>query len=194
MLSPMALPHPDRTLRVIGFDDAPFSRADERVSLAGVVCAGTRFEGMVWGTTERDGFGATNAIAELVAGSKYRPQLHGVLVDGIAVGGLSVIDLPELAARLALPCVAVMRRPPDLAAMERAIRMLPEPERRLAIIARAGPVHEAPPFYYQCAGASADIARELLERVTDTGHVPEALRLAHLIGSAVIDGQSRGRA
>jgi len=30
--------------------------------------------------------------------------------------------------------------------------------------------------------------------LTDTGHVPEALRLAHLIGSAIMTGQSSNRA
>ncbi len=190
----MALPRPDRTIRVIGFDDAPFSRADSHVAIAGVVCANTRFEGMVWGRTERDGFGATGAIAGLIEASKYHQQLHGVLIDGIAVGGLAVIDLPALAARIGLPCVAVMRRPPDLAAVENAVRQLPEAERRMDVIRRAGDIHAAPPFYYQCAGATEHVAHELLVRTTDTGHVPEPLRLAHLIGSAVADGQSRGRA
>jgi hypothetical protein len=40
----------NRLIRVIGFDDAPFLRhTGGRVAIAGVVCAGTRFEGMVWG-------------------------------------------------------------------------------------------------------------------------------------------------
>lgn len=40
----------NRTIRVIGFDDAPFIRGSgEKVNLAGIICAATRFEGMVWG-------------------------------------------------------------------------------------------------------------------------------------------------
>ncbi|MEM9195028.1 MAG: DUF99 domain-containing protein, partial [Myxococcota bacterium] len=47
----MDIPPPQRTVRVIGFDDAPFDRKDRGgpVSVAGVVCAGRRFEGTVWG-------------------------------------------------------------------------------------------------------------------------------------------------
>lgn len=41
---------------------------------------------------------------------------------------------------------------------------------------------------------SFDFALRVLNRVTDTGKVPEALRLAHLIGSAVKTGQSSKRA
>lgn len=181
-------------MRVIGFDDAPFRRTAPTVHLAGVVCASTRFEGMVWGHTRKDGWQATQVISELVTGSKYGPQIHAVLIDGITVGGLNVIDLPELSSAVARPCIAVMRKRPNLPAFKGAIGKLPNPEKRLAILERAGPIHERPPFIFQVAGLDPDRAHELLTRVTDTGHVPEALRLAHLIGSAVVDGQSRGRA
>ena len=188
------LPRHGRTVRVIGFDDAPFQRTAPIVHIAGVVCAGTRFEGMVWGQARKDGWNATTVIAELVGGSKYQPQIHALLLDGIAIGGLNVVDLPALAEAVGRPCIAVMRRKPDLVAMEAAIRNLPEPERRLEILRRAGPIHERPPFVFQTVGFDPEVAHEALTRVTDTGHVPEALRQAHLIGSAVVDGQSRGRA
>ncbi len=58
-----------RVIRVIGFDDAPFSRrAGKSVSIAGVICGGTRFEGMVWGEVEQDGLDATETICKLLAG------------------------------------------------------------------------------------------------------------------------------
>jgi endonuclease V-like protein UPF0215 family len=188
------LPGPEKSIRVIGFDDAPFQRADTHVNVSGIVCSGTRFEGMLWGTAERDGFDATEVLIEMVKPSKFHPQLHAILLDGIAVGGLNLIDLPRLAEELALPCVAVMRKEPDLEAMKKVIGHLPEPSRRLELLERAGPIHTAPPFVFQVAGADVSVAEELLGRVTDTGHVPEALRLAHHIGSAVKTGSSKNRA
>lgn len=189
------LPAPGRRLRVIGFDDAPFDRAAPGpVHLAGVVCSGTRFEGMVWGQVERDGFDATAVIADLVASSKYHAQVRLILLDGISVAGLNLIDLAGLARELERPCVAVMRKMPDLEAFRRVIESLPEPRRRLAILERAGPIHQLPPFTFQVAGLSPERAHRALELVTDTGAVPEALRIAHLVGSAVMDGESRGRA
>lgn len=191
-----ALPPSDRQLRVAGFDDAPFERdkPGSPVHVAGIVCSGTRFEGMVWGEATKDGFDATEVIADLLIGGKYLPQIHAVLLDGIAVGGLNVIDIAELHSRLERPCIAVMRRMPDIEGFRRVIRDLPDPTRRLAMLERAGEIFERPPFYFQVAGITPDDAEQLLARVTDTGHVPEALRLAHLIGAAVIDGESRGRA
>ena len=189
-----ALPGPNRRLRVIGFDDAPWRRTRPVVHVSGVVCAGTRFEGMVWGQVEHDGWDSTEVIAGLVTRSKYARQIHALLLDGITVGGLNLVDLPALAGSIGRPCIAVMRKEPDLEAMTRAIELLPEPDRRLDRLHRAGAIHKRPPFVFQVAGLEPDLAHEVLVRTTDRGHVPEALRLAHLIGSAVIDGQSRGRA
>jgi len=90
--------------------------------------------------------------------------------------------------------VAVMRRPPDLPAIEAALRRLPRPERRLALLARAGPVYQRPPFVFQVQGAEPAAVEDALHRLTDRGHVPEALRLAHLIGAAVLRGESGRRA
>ncbi|MCE9669170.1 DUF99 family protein [Myxococcus stipitatus] len=181
--------------RVIGFDDGPFPRrAGVAVPLAGVVCAGTRFEGLVWGRVRRDGWNATDAVCRLLEGGKFLPQLHAVLLDGIAFGGFNVVDLPLLAARLEKPCVAVMRRPPDLDAVERALRRLPRADARWAKLLRAGPIHQVRGFTFQCQGATPDEVGELLQAITDRGHVPEPLRLAHLIGSAVVTGESSQRA
>jgi len=187
-----------RTIRVIGFDDAPFVRpllrssVGERspVNVAGVVCAGTRFEGMVWGEIQQDGWDATETLAQLLLNGKFLAQLHLVLIDGISMGGFNIIDLPQLAARLCRPCVAVMRRPPDLAAIEQALHHLPDAAQRLDRIRRAGAIYAHPPFYFQVCGATPEATAEALIRLTDRGHVPEALRLAHLIAAAIVKGES----
>jgi len=191
----MRLPPPGRTIRAVGFDDAPFVRGrGGAVPVAGVVCAGTRFEGLVWGAVRQDGWNATRVLADLLTGGKFLPQVHLVLLDGLTLGGLNVVDLPALAAALARPCVAVMRRPPDLDAVEAAIRRLPRPGTRLDLLHRAGPVHRQGPFTFQVCGAEPAATGEALARLTDRGRVPEALRLAHLIGAAVVRGESGRRA
>jgi endonuclease V-like protein UPF0215 family len=47
---------------------------------------------------------------------------------------------------------------------------------------------------YQVHGAGAEETFMALQRLTDTGHVPEALRLAHLVGGALAYGESGRRA
>lgn len=183
-----------KAIRTLGFDDAPFTRRSRQVPIAGVLCAGTRFEGLVWGRVSRDGWNANAELVRLLRGKKFLPQIHAVLLDGIAFGGFNVVDLPALAESLGVPCASVMRRVPDLPAIERALRRLPRASRRLALLARAGTIHERPPFVFQVAGCSPEAMHGVLTRATDRGHVPEALRLAHLIGSAVITGESGRRA
>ena len=79
---------------------------------------------------------------------------------------------------------------PNLIAIEQAIRRLPEPEKRLERLYRAGTIHAHPPFFFQVYGACPQVTVSVLKRLTDCGNVPEALRLAHLIGAAVVKGES----
>jgi endonuclease V-like protein UPF0215 family len=185
----------NRQIRVIGFDDAPFIRhTNEPVAVAGVVCALTRFEGMLWGQLQADGWDSTEKLTQMLLSSKFYPQLHLVLLDGIGMGGLNLIDLPLLAQQVQLPCVAVMRKFPKLEKMKAAIALLPESEKRLQLLAKAGEIHVQPPFFFQVCGLSAELTVRILQRLTDRGNVPEALRLAHLITSAVTSGESGRRA
>jgi len=157
----------NRTIRVIGFDDAPFKRHQQgNVPLAGVICGQTRFEGMVWGTLQQDGWDATEAICGLLTDSKFLPQLHLILLDGIGFGGFNLVDLPELATRLQRPCVAVMRRPPNLAKMHQAMTRLPHFQRRLQRLEKAGTIHAYPPFYFQVCGEEPAIIAQALATLT----------------------------
>jgi hypothetical protein len=186
-----ALLRNNRTIRVIGFDDAPFIRhSSTPVPVAGVVCAGTRFDGMLWGHIQADGWDATEILYQMLHKSKFLPQLHIVLLDGISLGGFNIVDLPELAVQIKLPCVAVMRKYPNLSAIADAMGRLPELQKRMEVLLRAGCIYEYPPFYFQVSGANPQAIAQVLKRVTDCGHVPEALRIAHLITSAVIKGES----
>lgn len=185
----------NKHLRVIGFDDSPFDKArGGAVNIAGIVCSDTRFEGMLWGEVTKDGTDATERIASMLLGSKFRQQIDILLTDGIAVGGFNIIRLRALYERFQFPCVAVMRRHPDLPSIEAALGHFEDGETRLKDIQETGDVHQVGGFTFQVAGCPPTVAAEALSRLTDTGHVPEALRLAHLIGAAVKTGESTKRA
>lgn len=185
----------NKQLRIIGFDDAPFSKQnDSCVNVSGIVCSNTRFEGMVWGEVKRDGNDSTECLIDLVTKNKFHTQLHAVLIDGVAFGGFNIVDLPALSKALSLPCIAVMRKRPDLVAMDKALQNFSDYESRIDLVRKAGEILNYSPFYFQCSGIDGESAGAILERVTDTGKVPEALRIAHLIGSAVKTGVSSNRA
>ena len=184
-----------RTPTIIGFDDGPFlKQKGASVPVCGVVCSGTRFDGMVWGQTTHDGLDAGQVIVQLLQQSKFASQVHAVLLDGITMGGMNIIDLPYVYSQLQVPVVAVMRKAPNLQKFIGVANRLPHPEERNRRIKAAGVIHQQKCAVFQVVGEEADTIATLLSRVTDTGKVPECLRLAHLITSAVVTGVSGKRA
>ncbi|WP_394824674.1 DUF99 family protein [Pendulispora albinea] len=208
-------------MNVIGFDDGPFAR-DHRgdVLLVGAVCSGTRLDGVVSGRIRRDGTNATREMVRLVRESQFEEHLQAVLLQGIAVGGFNVVDLHGLRDALGVPVLVVVRRPPDMAAVRRALfsdtpharpRVAGAP-RKWALIERAGAIealsisHRAlrrgptgisgkvPRLWMQRAGLSVEEARKIIVATTLHGNIPEPLRLAHLIAGGIVAGTSRGRA
>ncbi len=180
---------------MIGFDDAPFEKErGSPVKISGVVCSNTRFEGMLWGEVSKDGTDATEVIVKLLQHSKFYKQVNVILIDGIAVGGFNIIDLPRLSDTLKRPCLAVMRKYPDMQAVNKALMNFADYQQRKKLIVSAGKIYSQQSFYFQLSGCDPYSAAKVLEQVTDRGHVPEALRLAHLIGAAIMTGESSCRA
>lgn len=186
----------ERTIRVLGIDDAHYEdkTPGAAVNMTGIVCGGTRFEGMLWSNLTKDGLDATEQIISVVKRSKFHDQLHLILLDGITFGGANVADLSILHQELQLPIVAVMRKRPNLETFLHVLDQLPKSERRLKAVDAAGPIHEQNGWVFQCQGESPNEIARVLTRLTSNGKVPEALRIAHLIGSAVMLGESTKRA
>jgi uncharacterized protein len=181
---------------VAGFDDAPFAHEHRgQVRIVGAVCARTRLDGVVSGFVRRDGSNATRRIEELVRGTRFADNVRAVLLQGIAVAGFNVIDIVALHESLRVPVIVVMRRPPRLDAVKRALLdWTPGGARKWALVERAGPIERLGRVYTQRVGIDRDAALALLDATTLHGNVPEPLRIAHLIAGGLGSGESRGRA
>jgi len=181
---------------VVGVDDAPFDRAHRGdVAVVGAVFSGLRLEGILASRVRRDGANATRALAAMIGGSKFRPQLRLVLLQGIALAGFNVVDIGALHRALGLPVLVVARRQPRLALVRRALleRGVPGGARKWALIERLGPMEPAAGVWVQRAGLSLEQAAAAVTRLAVHGHVPEPLRVAHLVAGGVATGESRGR-
>lgn len=181
---------------VVGFDDAPFERAHRGdVLVVGAVFAGGRLEGVLSTQVRRDGANATMRLAECVSASRFRPQLHLILLQGIAFAGFNVVDLAALHRRTGLPVVVVVRREPDLAAIRAALLgRVPGGVRKWRLIETAGPVEAAAGLHVQRAGISLADTAAVLSRLQVHGRLPEPLRVAHLVAGGVTTGESTHRA
>lgn len=208
-------------MNVIGFDDGPFPR-DHRgnVLLVGVVCSATRIDGIVSGRIRRDGADSTRRMVELVRASQFGTHVQAIMLQGIAVGGFNVVDIQGLSQALQIPVLVVVRRPPDMAAVHRALFSdAPTGERpRVAGAARkwrliqqagqlellgpsrrslkraSGLATSGPKLWIQRAGLTLEQARRIVAATTLHGNIPEPLRVAHLIAGGITTGKSRGRA
>jgi len=185
-----------RFAHVVGFDDAPFARAHRGdVMVVGAVYAGARLEGVLAARVRRDGANATRVIAQCVRRSRFRPQLHAVLLQGIAFAGFNVLDLQALHAVLGLPVLVVARRRPDLAKIRSALLAhVPGGARKWRLVERAGPMEPAARLWVQRAGLSLAECEALIRRYALNGLMPEPLRAAHLIAGGIATGESRHRA
>lgn len=173
----------------------------------GIVTSSDRFEGMLYiRGLSQDGLNAQDIYAAQILGSKFHPQIHAVLLDGISVAGLDIIDIAWLANAVQRVVIAVLRGPPDLAAFNAALARLPHSETRIARTSQAAPVHHVDPWYFQyrCPLNSSDQPHrvtpqdvaQFLNLCTPRGtqKIPECLRIAHLVGAAVMTGQSSSSA
>ncbi len=185
-----------RLRHVVGLDDAPFAhdyRGD--VLLVGAVFSGMRPDGILSGKVRRDGANATRVVAEMVRRSRFHPQMHAVLLQGIAFAGCNVVDLPQLHALLGVPVIVVSRRRPDFATIRRALLdHVPGGARKWRRIEAAGPDEALDTVYVQRAGVTFGEARELIRALSGNSAVPEPLRVAHMVAGGVTLGESRGRA
>lgn len=180
---------------VVGFDDAPFER-DQRgdVPVIGAVFCGARMEGVLVGRVRRDGVNATRSLARLVTTSRFAPHLQLIFLQGIALAGFNVVDIQLLQATTGLPVLAVARRRPDMAAIERALlERVPGGRRKWRLLRRAGAMEQLAGVWVQRAGIEPREAERTIRRFCINSNVPEPLRAAHLIAGAMVTGQSTGR-
>lgn len=183
-------------IRILGVDDAPFTGDHGRDVLV-IGCLyrlGLGVEGILSTRIRKDGRNATDRLLALWEKSRFRSQVHVLMLDGIALGGFNVVDIRRLAGEMNVVVMTVMRRLPDLESMRAALDHVESDGRRWRLILKSGPFHQAGPIRFQIVNGSPEEGQEILRRSTVTGHVPEPLRLAHLIGAGVMLGESRGGA
>jgi hypothetical protein len=185
-------------IRIIGIDDSPFGPKTKRVLVVGAVFrSGKYLEGVVSCWIKKDGTDATAEMTRLVNRSKHRGQLRVIMLNGIAVGGFNVIDIQKLSEKTGLPIIVVVRRKPNFDDIKRALSKFKDKKRRLATMLKAGEVYELShkdrKVYFQVFGIDRQTAEDVIRQSATRSLVPEPVRVAHIIGSGIVLGETRGR-
>jgi len=186
-------------LRVLGIDDSPFAFSGDRVRVVGVLMRVPDYvEGVMLTECTVDGTDADQALVGLINRSRFKEQIRLAIVDGAALGGFNVVDISKVHDQTGLAVATVTREPPDFGSMEQALRKhFDDWESRLKVIKRhplfrVSTGHK--PLYASVAGMDENSAKGLIQASVVRGAVPEPVRIAHLIASALERGESRGKA
>jgi len=181
--------------RVLGIDDAPFERDKTKsVLVVGVLYRGYEFlEGLITCKVRQDGWDSTKRIAEAISG-RFQNQIQGIFLNGISLGGFNIVDIERLSSLTGKPVLVIMRKLPDFEAIKKAMEKLPNPQKRWKLIEKAGQIENGGKIYFQMAGIDKSRALKLIEATTIRGNLPEALRVAHIIASGIVKGESKGGA
>ena len=186
-----------KEIRIIGWDDTPFTFRDRKTLLIGAVCRGGGWlDGILTARIRIDGHDATEKITEAVKGSGHHDQLRVIMLDGITFGGFNIVDLKALHRETKLPVLAIIRSRPNLESMKRALEKFRDSRKRWDLVERAGPVGEIriksrvikeknKKIYYQKVGVNKKTAEEIIRVSCTRSLIPEPLRIAHLIASSL---------
>lgn len=181
--------------RILGIDDSPFDKfRDKRTLVIGTFFrGGSSLDGVMSTTVAVDGADATAKIIRMVKKSKFYTQLRAIMLNGIAVGGFNVIDIQKLAAATKIPVIVVMRNYPEVGKIKSTLTRLGM-KSKVKLIEKAGEIRKAGRVYVQLSGCSLEKAMELLKISCTRSHIPEPIRVAHLIAAGIKLGESKGKA
>lgn len=180
---------------VLGIDDAPFDKRQGRpVRVVAILMEGNDLvEGVALGEFPVDGADATGFLAEWIKTLRWEPAVQAVVFGGITLAGLGLVDLENLAQRLGIPVLAVTRRETAKSRIGEALTAAGLTD-RLPIVRHSPPaIRVRPGLHVAFAGTDRRHALALIEATLWKCRMPEPLRLAHLIASALERGQSHGR-
>ena len=155
-------------IRVLGVDDGKFiPQTQGSVIVVGVVFrGGCWLDGVMHTNIAIDGFDATEKIASMINSSPHCKQLRLVMLNGITFAGFNVVDIKRLNLATGLPVIVLMRDKPDLDAIQKALKNLPESEERWKTILDAGQIFEVlcrnKTIYMEIAGISKLMQKKLL--------------------------------
>lgn len=186
-------------LRVLGIDDGPFNRDEDRKTvLVGVLMRFDFYiEGVMVREIEVDGTDSTEKIISMLR-THFSEDIDFIVSNGITFGGFNICNMNEIYSETGVPVVSITRKMPDINSMISAIeKHFEDSESRIGILNqyRIEKMEEknGTSVYVNRAGISKNDAGELVNRMLIRGNIPEPVRVAHHIATAIRKGESYGR-
>ena len=197
-----------KEIRLIGIDDSPFDKFRSKsknnnkqknkpkqkdILIIGTVFRGGDYlEGVLSSKIRVDGINSTKKLIEMINNCKFKPSLKGIILDGIAFGGFNIIDINKLNKKTNIPVIVVIRKYPNFKKIKQALNKMNQPS-RFELIKKAGKIYKVDNIYIKLAGIDLNNAKDIPKISCKKSFLPKPLRVAHMIASGIIKGESKGR-
>lgn len=177
--------------RILALDDSAFLKKGGKSLVVGVIGREKLVEGVISFSVSSDGKDATAQIIEVVRKSRFRPQIKLIVLNGTVLAGLNIVDAERIRRILSIPVAGITRRKPHpdklAEAIEKSNKYVSYRMQVLDSIKDNMTLYRHRGYYLQLFGMSKkDVDARFEEMIA-------FLRLAHLIGSGIAKGESRGR-
>jgi endonuclease V-like protein UPF0215 family len=186
-------------IRVLGVDDGPFKFGQKSVIVVGVVMRPTQYiEGICRTRVKVDGRDANTMLEKMIKKSNYKDQLRLVMLDGVALGGFNVVDIEKLHQSTGIPVATITRTKPDFELIKNTLKdHFDDWKDRWICVNKIELVRvdtNFNPIFIKFTGLSKSEVQRIIKLTTVRGVLPEPIRIAHLIATAMVRGESMGRA
>ena len=186
-------------IRVLGVDDGPFKFKKGTVPIVGVVIRPPNYiEGILKSKVTIDGSDSNEVLCEMINPSKFKEQFRLIMFDGVALGGFNIINIANLYQSINIPMVTITRSKPDFEIIKTTLKKhFKDWQKRWEAIdnlelVRVETNHK--PIYIKFIGLTKPEVIRIIRLTTVRGVLPEPIRIAHLIATALVKGESSGKA
>ena len=172
-----------------------FSQDSKKSVLSGIVMSTDLvIDGFVMGHSTVGGDDATDAILSMYE-KLDRPDVSFLLISGIVISLYNIVDVKRISEKIGLPVIGVTYE--ESSGIENAIKHhFPESyESKLAEYSKLGSrekitLHTSHNLYIRNEGCTALEVKQLLDKMTLQGSVPEPLRIAQLLANTLLKTKS----
>jgi len=168
-----------------------FSHNSKKSVLSGIVMSTDLvIDGFVMGYSTVGGDDATDAILSMYE-KLGRTDVSFLLISGIIISSYNMIDVKRISEKIGLPVIAITHEESD--GIEDAIKHhFPDSYKsKLAEYSKLGSrekitLHTSHNLYIRNEGCTVLEAKQLLDKITTQGSIPEPLRIAQLLANTLL--------
>lgn len=176
--------HVKPEIRTLGVDDGNGAALMNKINLVGVVFRGRDWlDGVLRTKIDSDGINSTSRIAAMVNRSSHSGQIRLILLGNIFFGKSNIVDIHKLSFKTGKPVIALLSKQ-NMDKTKLAFN-----QEKAEILKGLGEPYKIKSkdriFYIYLSGIELAQAEEVFRVTSKVEAIPESLRLARLIASAL---------